>query len=424
MSTRPTAGPTFAKGGGNPSTWPTALEANGYPAEAEVPAEDYNGMWENHGDWLDHLERGGQFADLATALANTAAGESFRVTPAGLPYEAGDLRSGISTDELDAVALDAAQFYMAFNLGGSDGVLKAYDIGVADVTADDQNWSSTLTGYRATKVVSNGTYVAYITDSATTDSMFVHNATTGAVVYALDHGAAVHDIAITDDFVIVVGVADGVDDAVKVMDLSDGSVEEFSWGTSLDVYTVSAVENEAWVIGAEADGSGNDVGRISSTGGGAVGADWRAIATRTIAPGARSCSNGRFVFIHNGDTGAYLTAFSAADGSEVWEKNISATLPSLVCDVKDLYLVTNDVDPMYVIDPHTGGTVAILADPFGVSATQRTPLAANSHMVVRGGVHTGPEAAVQFYASGVRARIWHRAEGLPPHFNQAQPEVV
>lgn len=420
MSTRPTNGPLFA-GGANPSTWPTAKETNGYAAQEKLPAEDFNGIVETHGDWIDHLERGGHHASLDAAVGRTAAGESFLLDMA-TPYTAGDDVAGSYGFEPSAIAIDAERFYIAFLNGGTTGVIRGYPLSTTgDITAAQVEWTGPgLSGSDTyTKIVSNGVYLGAIFDT----EWHVYDCTDGTLVYSGDHTAALRDVAISENYMMVVGVADGSNICARVIDLSDGSSANVpTWGTSLDAFCCAAVEDELFFIAAEADGSSNRIGAVSVPGG-VPGYDWRANTTRAIASGAVCTSNGRAIFLHNGDTGAYLTSFSPADGSENWERNISATLPNICCDVKDVWLALNDIDALYAIDAQTGATIRTFGYPGAVNGTLRPPIACNSVYVVRGCTATGSLASMQTITSGLRTRRWTR-EALAPHFNQATPEVL
>lgn len=420
---RPTDGPSFAEGGGNPSTWPTSKETNGYAANETLPAEDFNGIMENHGDWLEHLERGGQFATLQQAVAATSAADCFRLNPLGVAYAEYQDATGSLMGEISAIAADADQFYVAYVLGTA-GVIRGYSLDTADdITTGQEEWTGPgLSGTDTyTQIVSNGTYIGAIFDT----EWHVYDVSDGTLVYSGDHTSALHDVAITENWMVVVGDhASNVPG--RVIDLSDGSDTALpSWDTGADGLTVAAVSDTEFFGAFDADGSSNQVASITITGGNG-GYGTKANVTRTIAAGAQSCSNGRSVFVHNGDTGGYLTAFTPGLGAapaEIWEQNYSATLPRLCCDAKDVWLALDDTGNLHAVDPQTGALVRTLAYSGAISSTLRPPICSNGQLTFRGQMEAGPLSSVRTFNNGLRARVWRR-ESAAPHFQQATPEVL
>lgn len=422
MATKPTNGPLWAPNAtAARKVYPSILQSEGPDYGEPFTNKDLNGVLGNMGDWIDWLSSGGE-ADLPTAVAATTAGESFNLEPLDLPYTQLQQSIGSLSAEISSIAMDAERFFVAY--ASSPGYIRGYTLdATADFTTGEEEWNqgdTALSGAENyTKIVSNGVYLGTIFDT----EWKVYDVTDGSLVYSGDHGAVLNDCAITDDYFCVVGVADGSDIAGTVVDLSDGSTGDIpSWGVSLDIWGVTAVESNSFFIAAEADGSSNQIGKISRTGG-FVGVDWRSTVARTIVTGARVCSNGRFAFVHSGDTGAWLVAYSVYDGAQVWESGISATLPTLVCDTKDLWLALNDIDVLLAIDPTNGGVVRGFSYPGAINSTLRPPLAANSQQVIRGIMDTGSLSAIVTYSSGLRTRRWTR-ESIAPHFNQATPEVL
>lgn len=414
---RPTTDPTWATAGSPNVVEPTLNRSAGYPDGFPPPAAAHNWQFQTIGGWFDWVAAGASDNSLATAIANTAAGECFRLDPAGLPYEELAIVSGYSSTELVDIAMDAERFYLAFST--TNGRLHAYALGETDIELTGALWTLELASLaQFTKVVSNGTYVAVIF----TTYCQVYDATDGSLVWSYDHTQTLYDVEITSNWVAFVGVANVSDVAGRIMDLSDGSVANLPpWGTSKDLFAVAAADDEVWVVFGEDDGAGQFAGGFS---GGAVPIQhWRVDPGYAFIAGAQATSNGRFVFAHTGDTGARLLALSPATGETVWDRTITAAEPSMVCDAKDIYLALEDDDLVHVIDPNTGGTVRTLPYTLGVASTLRTPLATNSHQVMRGGIHTGPDAGFQVYASGLRTRTWIR-ESIAPHFNQASPEAL
>jgi hypothetical protein len=432
---RPTNGPGFAEGGANPSTWPSAKAANGYAANEKLPAEDFNGILENHGEWLQHLDSasgvyGGSGAgtqDLADAIANTSSGDGFVLHPHGQPYLrrfAQPCLLGVDAN-IDGVALCAERAYVSYAGGPSVQAYSHEDLN--DLDAATPLWTNaSMTGMGGTtKIVTNGTHVGVIDASG----WVILDATDGTELYAGNYAPGSEDCAINASHFVFVGEPNGSNEAYHEVALSNGTVTSFSWGTGAALFGVCAIHqtdspvgsaNRYFAVAGEADGSSNTIGVVNA----AAATEWRAVATRTFDSGTQLVTNGRMLFAHNGDAGGFLTCFAPYDGTEIWERGISADLPALAADVKDLYFYTdNDVRGL-VIDPATGVTIARLDDVPTSKSTQRRAIAANSHIVLVGGYSAGDtEGRVLTYASGVRSRRWFRSSESP-HFIQAQPEVL
>jgi hypothetical protein len=423
MPTKPTSDPTWATDAAANVQEPAGQRTLGYPNGFVPPAGAHNWQFETIGEWLQWLATGGQETDLPDAVAATAAGESFNLDPLGLPYQLDQTSIGSIAFEPSGIAIDAERFFIAYATG--PGYIRGYSLdATGDITTGQEEWNGGDTSLGGsenyTKIVSNGTYVAGIFDT----EWAIYDATDGTLVYTGDHGAVLYDCCITDEFFFFVGVADGSDIAGGAVALSDGTVTDMaSWGVSLDAFGIAAVASDTVIVVAEADGSSNQIGLGEVTSGVSFTFAWQSTVTRTIVSGAQVACNGRFAFVHNGDSGGWLTCFSVANGSEVWEQNYSATLPSLVCDVKDLWLALDDIGILYALDPSTGGIVREFTYPGAVNTTLRPPIATNSNQLIRGIMDTGTLATIVTYTSGLRTRRWTR-EAIAPHFNQATPEVL
>jgi hypothetical protein len=435
---RPTNGPGFAEGGANPSTWPSAKAANGYAANEKLPAEDFNGILENHGAWIDYLSRGGAFTSPRLAAETLAAGESAVVAPRGAAYVAApfDQYDSALTGQVTAVAADAERIYVATNIGGT-GAIHALPSDATNFTTDIE-WTTTAgaaVGLVA-KMVTNGTYLAaLILDSGGAAAWSVFDVTDGTLapqfLTTTTVGRTGADIAISENYLVVVGEAAASGDwAADVTDLSDGSrVDALPWGTSLDAFCVCALEGDRFFIAAEADGSSNQIGTFDASN---LGAGYeRATVTRAIVSGASCCSDGRRVYLHNGPTSGYVTAWNL-DLVAVWEtaKTITGP-PHLVCDAKDVWLAEDngtEVAFLHTLDPVTGAilrTSSISGDRQTTTASC-PPVAANSWAVYAGITNNNGGVdlpALAVFNSGLRSRRWTKEPG-PPHFTQAQPEVL
>lgn len=422
MATKPTVGPRWAFNAGvDRAVYPSILQAEGPDFGEPWTNKDLNGYQRNVGEWLDWLRTGGAYADLASALSETVAGESFHLEPLGVPYAESSDATGSLTGEISAIAIDGERCHVGYVVGTA-GLIRSYLLAdLADITTGNEDWTATGLGGTDTytELASNGTYLIGIYDT----EWRIYDATDGSSVYNGDHGAVLNGCAITENWALVVGVADGGDIQAVMIDLSDGTATDVpTWGAGVDLYNVDGLEDGVFGVVGEDDGSGNELAQIS--GGLAPGYDWRASLTNGTAAGSQLVCNGRFYFVHNGDSGAQLAAISPADGSEVWAlTTFSATLPRLACDAKDLFLALDDTGLLLVVDPATGGRVREIAYSGAGAQTLRPPIAANSRQFVRGQVEAASLASVRSFASGLRTRQWRR-ESIAPHFQQATPEVL
>lgn len=361
-------------------------------------------------DWLAH---GGEDAAIG-AYADVDAGELFRLAPAGEAYAESNQAETVSSDQPTSIAVDAERFFVAYDAASAAGYIKAFaldDLGNASIV---ESWEVIGGLASGVKLDTNGTYLAAIEGT----EWHVYNAATGASVYTGDHGAALADLVITDTHLVVVGThASNV--TGRIIDLSDGSSTNISWGTGLDAYCVAAIESDKFFIGAEADGSANEIGLLDSAG----NITSRVNPTRALASGAQACSNGRAVFVHNGDTGGFLTAYSPADCSEGWELAVTAALPAIACDAKDVWLAVDDTGIMYAVDGQTGLKVRALPYDGTANITFRPSIACNGSHTLRGIYNTGPVTWVQSYNAGLGSRLWRRESGAP-NFIQATTEVL
>lgn len=424
MSTRPTSDPLWATGGAANVQEPASQRTLGYPDGFPPPAGAHNWQFETLGEWIDHLRRGSPAASVAEGVANTDAGESFIAPPSGDAGEVleADLRVGggslgdVSV-EATGLALDATHFYM-----GRGAALTAWAVADA-VSMVDANaaWSVSLAAYGTTIVAvdSNGTYVGVAMNAG---EWVILDASDGSVLWNGDHTAALYSVALSSQYMVMCGVADASDNAVKIVTLATGSAgTSVSWGVSLNVYDVCWVTNSVYAIVAEADGSGNYVG-LYSVGGSNV---WKKIPTNTHGVGSVICSNGEQIFTQNGESGSGLTSFSPYDGAEIWTTTLSpvAPGPGICCDVKYLYLRLDQDDDInaYTLDGRLMKTIT----PAGVTGVTgaNAKIVANSDMVITAFNDGSFNAGVEVYASGVGCRRWYRG-ARAPHFNQATPEVL
>lgn len=427
MSTRPTDGPLWAKGGGNPSTWPSLVYTNGYPYRAKVPAEDLNGVLENHGDWIDHLERGGHMADLPTAVDNTAADESFVLAPPGGLSRAwevaeGGTAAGSIAAQPTAIAMDAQMVFMAGDVSG-DGIIRAYTYDTVFSTASTETanaeWTYAMTlasGKLILQMVSNGTYLGAITNQG---DWYILNAQTGALVYSGAHTVALSGCAITDQYFVAVGLDTGSNVPGRRVRLSDGNVAALpTLGGAYDAYDVAAIDSTTFVVVHAANASSDQISELLAA---APGWGWQVNPTRTFATGAVVACDGRRIYAHTGNAQTYLCSYSPANGAAGWEVALASDLPSLACDAKNVYLNTDYDGSVYVIDPQVGTLVKTWATP-GASGSIRCEMATNSQYLLIANYSGALERATP-YNTDLGPRRWFR-RAIAPHFTQATPEVL
>lgn len=424
MATKPTSDPKWGTAPAANVQEPASQRLLGYPDTFIPPAGAHNWQFQTIGAWLDWLRRGGLANDLADGVATTAAGESFVLGVAGEPgkiFDA-DLRvgGGSLTDinvEATALALDAAQVFL-----GIGAVVYAYPTsGLFNLFVANAAWNVNLAAYGTTVVGldSNGTYVGVAMSGG---EWVILDAADGSVLFNGDHTAALSKVALNGSLMAVSGIAAAGNEAIRIINLSTGSViSSVTWGVSADVYDIAWVDSSRLAVVAEDDGSLNDVGVVFSGG----GDDWRVASTRTMNPGAVVTSNGHQIFVHNGDTGAWLMSFSPYDGSELWETTTSPnpTQPGICCDSKYLYL-RHDHDGDIYAYTHEGRllTTTTPAGTTGVAAPAAL-IAANGDRVITA-YNTGAfTAGVEVYYSTLTGRRWFRT-ATAPHFIQATPEVL
>lgn len=429
MATRPTYGPKWATNhtlqpaGSDPSVYPviqpsSSKRADGWDVES-VPYQTLNGILAERGEWDDYLDRGGHRDDLAAAVAATDDHESFVLAPLGSAYGVDQTTVGTTAYEISSIAVDCRWFYLAHTDGSSSSFIRAYSLAdTDDIGAGNIVW--TASGAPAgspeenMRIATNGVVVVAIAGT----KWFIYDCDDGALLYSGDHGAALADVDVTENWMIVVG-ADASNVPGRIIDLSDGSVTALTtWDTGADAFCCCAIADDLFFIACASDGSSNQIGITDETGANIR----RANVTRTIVAGSRCASNGRAVFLHNGDTGGYLTAFDILL-AEVWEQYYPATQPNVICDAKDVWLALDDIGDMYVVSPTDGSVVRTFGYPGAINTTLKPPIASNGQQTFRGYFDAGPLAGIQTIRSGLRARRWIR-ERHAPHFHQAAPEVL
>lgn len=299
--------------------YPTSKQSGGYQVGDTIEHDEYNALWQTHGEWINYLHNGN--GGLVTGISGTSTptdGDFFVVAPEDL-----DL---YPTEEIETIAAVA---------------------GVADVL----------------HVATNGTHVAFALDNAGAYTLVVRSEAVGSPLFVAIIGAIPLDLAMNEDGVFV-----SVGTGVQYYDLN-ASLLDTQAAASVTSALVAATDR-VYVA---------DASRVFELQYDAAGFTAAAPIYDHGASITALCTDGRRVFVSANTNGSSetLVGLEASSGTVLWSLT-SASVPvvagpnRMACDGRFLYLAKGG-DNLYKRRCSTGAEVSsITVTPATVSCVAVT----------------------------------------------------
>lgn len=228
---------------------PSGVRAGGYPFEAPVPYEEFNYLFRALGRWIDNLKGGsGVYASIEEFVDNADVGDTGiinMVDPTGrgdqvarYPFAPFDSTS----DNLADVTSDGQYWYCASSTAFT---ARAQD----DIDNVVRTYTEAGTPTTRKKIVSNGTYVAFIYDS-TVECRTVDD----VAQWTYSAGGPINDVAIKGGTVYIACDTTATAEA-QAISIATGSASGLQHGA--DLHSVTTGYGQAFWGGGASPGGGN-----------------------------------------------------------------------------------------------------------------------------------------------------------------------